>query len=55
MSLELLAVLDAFKKLCDDWNLREIGTKQELVDKLRVLNTRLKMELDKNPIFPEDK
>ena len=53
MSTELLAVLDAFKKVCDDWNLREIKSEQELVDKLRVLNTRLHVELDQQSIFPE--
>ena len=53
MSTEIVEILNAFKKVCDDWGLREIKSEQELIDKLRVLNTRLTMELDNNPIFPE--
>jgi len=53
MNSELIAVLDAFKALCDSWGLREIKSEQELIDKLRVLKTRLGMELDKESIFPE--
>lgn len=54
MSSELLAVLDAFKQVCDDWNLHEIKTERDLIDTLRVLNKRLQIELDQKSIFPED-
>ena len=53
MSSELLDILNTFKKVCDDWNLREIKSEQELIDKLRVLNKRLELNLNQLSIFPE--
>jgi len=50
MTTELIRILSDFKSLIDYWNASRLMSENELVDQLKILNERLREELERKDV-----